>query len=183
MKRISFALFFSCVAMCLCAQELAAYRLNLVRHPETKKYGYAFKEQNINSPIRGAASTAVNVLGSGASVLIGKSNADNIDWAIPPQYDDAANKFRENLAMVKVNGKVGFIDLYNRFIIEPVYDDVDDMDGFHQGVAAVKKDGKWGYINKEGECVIPFEYDAADAFDEDLIAPVKVGELWGGHRY
>ena len=179
MKRILFALFFSCVVMCLCAQELVSYRLNLVRHPETKKYGYAFKEQNINSPIRGTTSAAVNVLGAGASVLIGKSNADNIDWAIPPQYDDAASKFRENLAMVKVNGKVGFIDLYNRFIIEPVYDDVDDMDGFHQGVAAVKKDGKWGYINKEGECVIPFEYDAADAFGEDLIAPVKVGELWG----
>ena len=179
MKRISFALFLSCVAMCLCAQELVTYRLNLVRHPETKKYGYAFKEQNINSPIRGAASAAVNVLGSGASVLIGKSDADNIDWAIPAQYDDAAAKFYENLAMVKVDGKVGFIDLYNRFIIEPVYDDVDDMDGFHQGVAAVKKDGKWGYINKEGKCVIPFEYDAADAFDEDMIAPVKVGEFWG----
>lgn len=68
MKKISLALFFSCMAICLCAQELVTYRLNLVRHPETKKYGYAFKEQNINSPIRGAASTAVNVLGSGVSV-------------------------------------------------------------------------------------------------------------------
>lgn len=179
MKRITLALLFIITAMLVDAQELAAYRLNLVRHPETKKYGYAFKEQNINSPIRGTTSAAVNVLGSGASLLIGKSAADNIDWAIPPQYDDAASKFRENLAMVKVNGKVGFIDLYNRFIIEPVYDDVEEMDGFHQGVAAVKKEGKWGYINKEGKCIIPFEYDAADAFDEDMIAPVKVGELWG----
>lgn len=179
MKKFTLFLYLIVATTYLCAQELAAYRLNLVRHPETKKYGYAFKEQNINSPIRGTTSAAVNMLGSGASVLIGKSAADNIDWAIPPQYDDAASKFKENLAMVKVNGKVGFIDLYNRFIIEPIYDDVDEMDGFHQGVAAVKKNGKWGYINKEGKCIIPFEYDEADAFDEDMIATVKVGEFWG----
>lgn len=158
---------------------LVSYRLNLVKHPYTKHYGYAFKKQNINSPIHGTTSTAINWFGKAGSVLISKKEAENIDWAIPPHYEAAANKYHENLAMVTVNGKTGFIDMYNRFIIEPIFDKTDDLDGFHQGVAAVCKNGKWGYIDKEGKTLIPFEYDDADAFNDNLIAAVKKDGKWG----
>lgn len=164
----------------LCAQDsLVAYRLNLVRHPVTKLYGYAFKNQNINSPIRGTTSTAVNLLGKSGSALISKKEAEQIDWAVPPQYEAATTKFQENLAMVKVAGKVGFIDMYNRMVIAPVYDGDMDMESFEQGIVAVKKDGKWGYIDKLGEEVIPFLYEEADNFGDDCIAAVKVDGLWG----
>lgn len=159
--------------------ELISYKLNLVKHPYTKKFGYAFKEQNINSPIHGTTSTAINWFGKAGSVLISKSEADNIDWAIPPHYDKAANKFRENLAMVTVAGKTGFIDMYNRFIIPPTFDKMDDLDGFHQGLAAVCKNGKWGFIDKTGKTIIPFEYDDADAFTDEMIAAVKQNGKWG----
>lgn len=158
---------------------LVSYKLNLVKDPITKHYGYAFKEQNITSPIHGAASTAVNVFGKAGSVLIGKDEAENIDWAVPPQYEDAAKGFEENMAMVTIGGKTGFIDMYNRFVIEPVYDGDMDMEGFSQGIVAVKKDGKWGYINKLGNTVIDFVYDEADNFEDGVIAAVKVGDLWG----
>lgn len=159
--------------------ELVSYKLNLVRDPLTKRYGYAFKKQNINSPIRGATSTAVNVFGKSGSILIGKDEAENIDWAVPPQYEEAASEFKENLAMVRVGDKVGFIDMYNCFVIAPAYDCDTDIDGFHEGLAAVKWDGKWGYINKLGDEVIPFIYDDADNFDEDMLAAVKVGGGYG----
>lgn len=159
--------------------ELVSYKLNLVRDPLTKRYGYAFKKQNINSPIRGMTSTAVNVFGKSGSILIGKDEAENIDWAVPPQYEEAASEFKENLAMVRVGDKVGFIDMYNCFVIAPAYDCDTDIDGFHEGLAAVKWDGKWGYINKLGDEVIPFIYDDADNFDEDMLAAVKVGGVWG----
>ena len=158
---------------------LVSYKLNLVKDPITKMYGYAFKEQNITSPIHGMASTAVNMLGKSGSAFIGKSEAENIDWAVPPQYEDASNGFKENMAMVKIGGKIGFIDMYNRFVIEPIFDGDMDMDGFCQGIVAVKKDGKWGYINKMGETVIPFEFDEAENFDNDVLAAVKMGDLWG----
>lgn len=157
---------------------IVSSKLYLVRHPITKRYGYAFKQQNISSPIHGSVSTSLNILGSGASMLISKKDAELIDWAVPPQYADAANKFRENLSMVKVNGRVGFIDVYNRFVIEPQFDDC-DLDGFHNGVAAVKKNGKWGYINKKGQFIIDPQYDDADAFNDNLIAAVKKGDKWG----
>ena len=97
-RQICFLSFFLFLALAIHGQDtLVSYRLNLVKHPVTKRYGYAFKDQNINSPIRGLASTALNAFGSGASVLVGKKDAENIDWAIPPQYDDAAKKFKENL--------------------------------------------------------------------------------------
>lgn len=158
---------------------LVAYRLNLVKHPVFDRYGYAFKKQNIKSPIRGTTSTAINIIGKAGSALISKDEAEYIDWAIPPQYEAAANKYSENLSMVKVKGKVGFIDIYNRFVIEPVYDGDTDIDGFHQDVAAVKKDGLYGFINKKGETVIPFEYEEADAFDDKLLTAVKKDGLWG----
>lgn len=166
--------------ICMHAQdEMKSFRLNLVKHPVTKRYGYAFKEQNVRSPIHGAGATAVNIVGSGGSFLISKEDADYIDWAVPAQYDDAASKFKENVAMVKVNGKVGFIDLYNRFVIAPVYDGDTDIDGFHEGLAAVKKNGMWGYINKLGKQVIAFQYEEADNFCEEMIAAVKKGGRWG----
>lgn len=158
---------------------LVSYKLNLVRDPISKMYGYAFKEQNVTSPIHGTASTAINMFGKAGSVFISKDEAENIDWAIPPQYEDAAKGFKENMAMVKVGGKTGFIDMHNRFVIEPIYDGDMDMEGFTQGIVAMKLDGKWGYINKYGDVVIDFIYDEADNFDDDMIAAVKVGELWG----
>lgn len=169
-----------CFAANLSAQDtLVSYRLNLVKDPITKLYGYAFKKQNIRSPLNGMASTAVNLLGKSGSVLIGKEDADNIDWAIPPQYSAAATKFKENVAMVKVDNKIGFIDMYNRFVIDPEFDDMDDLEGFNQGIVAVKQSGKWGFIDKEGQIVIPFEYEDADNFNEKMIAAVKKDGKWG----
>lgn len=176
---IAAVIIFLSSAVATAQDSLAAYRLNLVRHPVTKLYGYAFKQQNVMSPIRGTTSTAVNLLGKAGSVLISKDEAEHIDWAVPPQYDAAASSFHANLAMVKVGDKVGFIDMYNRFVIEPVYDGDTEIDGFHEGLAAVKLDGKWGYIDKLGRVVIPFEYDEADAFDDHMVAAVKVGDQWG----
>lgn len=182
MKRIitllAFAIFSISGVLANSPDTIISSKLYLVRHPITKRYGYAFKQQNISSPIHGTVSTSINILGSGASMLIDKKEAENIDWAVPPQYTKAATKFRENLSMVSVNGKVGFIDVYNRFIIEPKFDD-SELDGFHNCVAAVKSQGKWGYINKRGEFIIQPKYEEADAFNDNLIAAVKLNDKWG----
>jgi len=179
-QRFSLLVLFSFLALAVMSQDtLMSYRLNLVQHPVTKRYGYAYKEQNVRSPIHGISASAVNLIGSGGSALISKKDAEYIDWAVPAQYEDADKKFRENVAMVKVGGKVGFIDLHNRFVIVPTYDGDTDLDGFHEGLAAVKRDGKWGYIDKAGRVAIAFDYEEADNFDEDFIAAVKRDGKWG----
>lgn len=100
-------------------------------------------------------------------------------WVISPQYTRVAKEFSEGLAAVELNGKVGFIDRSNRFIIPPVFESSEDLDGFHYGLAAVKKDGKYGFINKKGEFVIAPSFDGAEGFGDDYLAVIKVGKKFG----
>ena len=74
-----------------------------------------------------------------------------INWLISPQYEGVTKRFTEKLAGVVLGGKVGFIDIHNRFIIKPQFENADDIHGFNLGLSAVKKNGKFGFINKKME--------------------------------
>jgi len=90
------------------------------------------------------------------------------------KYDDTWN-FSEGLAVVKKDGKWGYINKEGKEITELKYDDTGD---FSEGLAVVKKDGKWGYINKEGKEIIELKYDYTWNFSEGL-AVVKKNDKWG----
>ena len=173
-RFISVILWLTCVFAC--AQELPF--VYVVKNPVLGKYGFAKKEQNINSPLHGATSGIIKLLGSAGSVLISKENVENIDWAIPPQYDEVSD-FSENLAEVRVKDKVGFIDIRNRFVIEPKYEMPEKLGGFKFGLAAVKINGKYGFIDKKGTLIINSTYDFAEDFDENLLAVVKMNGKFG----
>lgn len=175
--RLLFSMAFLLLSVFAHAEDVSV-RMNRVRHPVTKKWGYAFKEQNINSPLHGVIATGVNWVGFG-SQLISKKESELIDWVIPPHYDEVASKFLEGLAMVRLGDKVGFINIYDCIVIKPEYDFTGDLDGFHEGLAAVCKDGKWGYINRHGVYMIKAEYDDADAFNDNHLAAVKKDGHWG----
>ena len=46
------------------------------------------------------------------------------------------------------NGKWGFVNERQQWVIEPRFEEVK---AFQTGRAAVKQNGKWGFINKRGE--------------------------------
>lgn len=94
-------------------------------------------------------------------------------WAIAPLYEDASRYFSENMAAVQLNGRVGYIDIYNRFVITPRFDANDGLLAFSQGLSAVKMDGKYGFIDKTGAFIIEPQYEWAENFTENLIAAVK----------
>lgn len=98
---------------------------------------------------------------------------DEDTWCIAPMYEEAAEYFSENMAGVQLNGRVGYIDIHNRFVIPPLFDADDDLKGFSQGLSAVKKGGKYGFINKVGDFIIEPQFDKAENFDEKLVAVVK----------
>lgn len=76
------------------------------------------------------------------------------DWAIPPIYDFATDFEKDYLlACVRYQGKYGYIDSQNQFIIQPVYD---YATSFYQGVAKVEQAGKYYVINYNGEKVSPY---------------------------
>lgn len=156
-------------------------QLLLTQFPGTKKWGYvhnASKTSRIFLPTRITATSAFDAVGLGTGLIWGKKERVEFNWAVPPQYDKAAKDFNENLACVVLNGKTGFIDRYNRFIIPPVFDG-DDLSSFRFGLAPICKDGKYGYINKIGNMCIPNTYEWAGDFKENMTAPIKMDGRFG----
>ena len=86
------------------------------------------------------------------------------DVVIPFKYDWVSD-FREGLAVVELNGKLGYINKSGKEIVPPKYD---EAKFFHEGLAPVKLNGKWGYINKSGKEVVPPKYDNVWDFKEGL---------------
>lgn len=67
-----------------------------------------------------------------------------------PKYQNVRS-FSEGLAPVQAsNGKWGYIDGHQKFIIPPRFEDAKEFQG---GKAAAKLNGQWGFINKRGEWI------------------------------
>lgn len=73
------------------------------------------------------------------------------------------------------DGKAGFVDINDQWVINPQYDDVDV---FREGVAWVKVSDKWGLIDRNGKMLINPQYDDAREFN-DGVSPVKIDGHWG----
>jgi hypothetical protein len=69
----------------------------------------------------------------------------------------------EELLRISINGKIGFINLQGKVIIEPRFKEVGN---FVDGLAPARADGGYGYINKKGEFVIPDVYDYVKDFSD-----------------
>lgn len=67
--------------------------------------------------------------------------------ATGPRYRNVRS-FSEGLAPVQAtNGRWGFINEHQQWVIEPRFDDARE---FQTGKAAVRQNGKWGFINRKG---------------------------------
>ncbi|MCH5302957.1 MAG: WG repeat-containing protein [Prevotella sp.] len=93
---------------------------------------------------------------------------------IKVQFEDIYD-FSEGLALIKQNGKYGYIDKNGNIVIRPQFDEAYD---FSDGLARIVSNGKHGYINKNGTIVINPQYDKIDDFSEGL-ALIKQKEKCG----
>ena len=107
------------------------------------------------------------------------NNGYEYEWTISPQYERAAKRFEEGLAAVVLNGKTGYIDELNRYILLPRFEAQKFPKGFSQGLSAICMNGKYGYIDKKGEIVIEPQFEDAEQFGENKIAHVKSGQKYG----
>ena len=86
------------------------------------------------------------------------------------------NKIKNNILRPKVaEGKKGFVNAQNEWVIAPDYEDVDV---FREGVCWVKNGGKWGLVNKNGECLIEPRFEDTREFNQGY-ANVKTQGKWG----
>lgn len=98
----------------------------------------------------------------GSNGKLGYKDPTNGDIWIPAKYEDGGLIAEvEQLAPAKLNGKWGFIDLYDKTVIPFQYEDAEPL-SFIEGLAAVKQNGKWGFIDKSGKTIIPFQYDKVE---------------------
>ncbi len=75
--------------------------------------------------------------------------------------------FSEELAVIELKRKRGYIDKKGNEVVPFIYDDAEN---FKDGIALVKKNGKYGYIDKKGNEVIKVEYDELSSFDSNGLA-------------
>lgn len=94
-------------------------------------------------------------------------------WIINPEYD-RAEAFSESMAVVRKDGKYGYIDVSGRLVIPVKYQ---DAGSFSAGLAPVCLYGKYGYVDKSGEMVVPFKYSYAFPFSEGLAAVELNGKV------
>ena len=94
-------------------------------------------------------------------------------WIIEPEYD-RAEEFSESMAVVRKDGRYGYIDVSGRLVIPAKYQ---DAGAFSAGLAPVCLYGKYGYVDKSGEMVVPFKYSYAYPFSEGLAAVELNGKV------
>ncbi len=92
------------------------------------------------------------------------------------EWDDYRD-FSENLAVVTLKGKSGYLNTEGKIVIpsngELAYDEAND---FNNGLAIVKKNEKYGVIDKLGNIVLPIQYDEVEFDTKGKFA--KVGNYY-----
>ncbi len=81
--------------------------------------------------------------------------------------------FSDGMAMVKANGKYGFIDEQGVQVGQVRWDTVRP---FSFGYAAVKENGLWGFIDHSNTLIIPCRYAEVNDFKEDGTCDVKTAD-------
>lgn len=86
-------------------------------------------------------------------------------WIISPQYDQAFEFGKNNLARVEQEGKFGYIRKNGEIAIPFVYENLGEFDDERPGeIAPACLKGKYGYINSYNKQIIPLQYDYASSF-------------------
>ena len=83
--------------------------------------------------------------------------------------------FQDGKAVLKQNGRYGYINRDGKTIVEPQFDGADH---FRENFAGVKVGEKWGFVDETGKMVIEPQFDEVGEFNEGL-ASVEVNGKWG----
>ena len=94
--------------------------------------------------------------------------------ARPRDVFDAVWYFHEGFAMVKLNGKMNFIDTNNKILCDLWFDDVWNFEG---NFAVVKLGYKFNFINTDGELLSDLWFDEVWNFEGNF-ARVRLSNKW-----
>ena len=110
--------------------------------------------------------------------IVGKNNKFFIlkkDGTTAPLSFDYAIGFEQGLALVRKNGKSGFINTSGSIVIPPLYDDAQTFSGTY---GLVKKEGKWAIIDRAGNLMTGFNFDRINQGHHDIFTTVDNGSYF-----
>lgn len=105
--------------------------------------------------------------------VVSIDSTEDSDLELDPQLEYMSD-FREGLAVVRYEGKYGFVD-QKKNLLGIKYEDAKP---FSDGLAAVKRDNAWGFVDNQMKEIIKPQYENAADFIEGW-ASVKKNGLWG----
>lgn len=141
------------------SEGLAVVKLN-------DKYGFINREGKLVIPLKYNSAESF----SKGKTLVRYANKNMYISVAGKEYEQIGD-FLEGLAVVKSNGKYGFIDKTGKEVISLKYDEVEN---FREGLAKVVLNKKIGYISKIERIVIPIKYDYA--YREEGIIRGRIGK-------
>lgn len=96
---------------------------------------------------------------------------------ISNQSYEQVSDFKNSMAIVKSNGKYGYLSLDGKEIA-PVYQEARYFDD--KGLAPVRDKGRWGVVDRDGHTVIAPTYkEAGPSFSDGLLAVEDNHNRWG----
>lgn len=98
------------------------------------------------------------------------------EWVVKPQFETVRDfDMDSGLAMVKVNGKWGYVDKQDNV---KFFEESEKPYIFSEGLTIGKKNGKIGFLDNKGQWVIQPQFTAARAFKNGYAA-AESKNLWG----
>ncbi len=98
---------------------------------------------------------------------------------IPILYDNLIYFYSPRVAVAQLNGKLLFIDKWNKIVFENTCDEVVDETPFLFGKCIIEKDGKQGIIDENGNEVLPLVYSKIIRVGQRKQFAVHTNEKWG----
>ena len=106
---------------------------------------------------------------------LGIYKKDKVLKPVIPAKFESVSSFKDGLALVKIDGKYGFINPSGAFTIKPIFE---SALLFQEGLAAVKLNGKFGFIEPSGKFQIKPSFEIVGSFNKGL-APFYENEKIG----
>lgn len=98
-------------------------------------------------------------------------------FVIAPQYEDIG-PFRDGLACVRKNGKIGFINESGKIIV-PIEGDDEYLPEYEKGVAAFRIKDKIYYVDKNGKFITKEQFWEARQYKLLYPRPMQKNNKWG----
>jgi hypothetical protein len=93
----------------------------------------------------------------------------------PKDLFDSVEDFRNEFAIVRLNGKYNFINTDGEIISDKWFESVEN---FNNGWAKVQLNKKWNLINTDGKIASNEWFDKVSNFEEDGYARVELNKKW-----